>query len=165
MRRFGLGFCVNFVQKWEILSPHSIPSSSKSSSDLNNLFKKFKLIRKNVEKTSFICMHWKKYHWALQKDILKHIRLTLYIKLYSESHNKSSESYLQEWPGGLSYKTFFYATSCRRPIHLVFLLLSVTYTLVWCFQVFRGRIFSHVQPFYERAVSDLDPKWSMHRPV
>jgi hypothetical protein len=31
--------------------------------------------------------------------------------------------------------------------------------------VFRGRIFSHVRPFYERAVSDLDPKRSMHGPV
>ncbi len=28
----------------------------------------------------------------------------------------------------------------------------------------RGHIFSHVQPFYERAVSDLDPQRSMHRP-
>jgi hypothetical protein len=30
---------------------------------------------------------------------------------------------------------------------------------------FRGRIFSCVWPFYERAVSDLDPKRSIHRPV
>jgi hypothetical protein len=29
----------------------------------------------------------------------------------------------------------------------------------------RGRIFSHVRPFYERAVHDLDPQRSMHRPV
>ncbi len=28
----------------------------------------------------------------------------------------------------------------------------------------RGRIFSHVSPFYERAVSDLDPQRSMLRP-
>jgi hypothetical protein len=30
---------------------------------------------------------------------------------------------------------------------------------------FRGRIFSHVRPFYEQAVSDLDPQRSMHRPA
>jgi len=29
----------------------------------------------------------------------------------------------------------------------------------------KGRIFSHVWPFYERAVSNLDPLRSMHRPV
>jgi hypothetical protein len=29
----------------------------------------------------------------------------------------------------------------------------------------RGRIFSHVRPFNERAVSDLDPWRYMHRPV
>jgi hypothetical protein len=29
----------------------------------------------------------------------------------------------------------------------------------------RGRIFSRVRPFYERAVSDLDPSRYMHRPV
>jgi len=29
----------------------------------------------------------------------------------------------------------------------------------------RGRIFSHVQPFYEQAVSDLYQKRYMHRPV
>jgi hypothetical protein len=28
-----------------------------------------------------------------------------------------------------------------------------------------GHIFSNVRPFYERAVSDLDPQRSMHRPV
>ncbi len=29
----------------------------------------------------------------------------------------------------------------------------------------RGRIFSHVRPLYERAVSDLDPLRSLHRPA
>ncbi len=29
----------------------------------------------------------------------------------------------------------------------------------------RGSIFNRVRPFYERAVSDLDPLRSMHRPV
>ncbi len=29
----------------------------------------------------------------------------------------------------------------------------------------RGHIFSHVGPFYERAVSNLDPQRYMHRPV
>ncbi len=29
----------------------------------------------------------------------------------------------------------------------------------------RGRIFSCVQPFYERSMSDLEPQRSMHRPV
>jgi hypothetical protein len=29
----------------------------------------------------------------------------------------------------------------------------------------RGRIFSRERPFYERAVSDLDPERYMHRPV
>ncbi len=28
-----------------------------------------------------------------------------------------------------------------------------------------SRIFSYMRPFYERAVSDLDPQRSMHRPV
>ncbi len=44
-------------------------------------------------------------------------------------------------------------------------LLGFIYTGDWSCQKRRGRIFTHVQPFYECAVSNLDPKRSMHRPV
>ncbi len=36
---------------------------------------------------------------------------------------------------------------------------------IWSGKISWGCIFSHVRPFYEQAVSDLDPKRLMHRPV
>jgi hypothetical protein len=64
-------------------------------------------------------------------------------------------------------KTFFLVEAKRKflfsSIFVFFVFLVIVLRTLFYFNCFtsRGRIFSHVRPFYERAVSDLDR--SMHR--
>ncbi len=44
-------------------------------------------------------------------------------------------------------------------------LLQKKIQAAYSLNLFKGRIFSHERPFYERAVSNLDTQISMHRPV